>query len=63
MNCPTCRKTVIRDGNPRFPFCTERCRLVDLGKWVNEEYRVPEADSEAAAQALIAGVPDPDRER
>jgi endogenous inhibitor of DNA gyrase (YacG/DUF329 family) len=27
--------------NPTFPFCTDRCRLVDLGAWFNEEYRVP----------------------
>ena len=65
MKCPTCQAVTKKgnQGNPRFPFCTERCRLIDLGKWVNEEYRVPEADSEAAAQALVEGMPDPDRER
>ncbi len=63
MKCPTCSKTVIKDGNPRFPFCNERCRLIDLGRWANEEYRVPEEASEAEAQALVDGLPDPDRER
>ncbi|MBI4445445.1 MAG: DNA gyrase inhibitor YacG [Acidobacteria bacterium] len=38
--CPTCRKAVARK-QPFFPFCSERCRLVDLGKWLGEEYRVP----------------------
>ncbi len=41
MKCPTCRKAVVKDGNPRYPFCNERCRLIDLGKWIDEEYRVP----------------------
>ena len=39
--CPTCKKAAAREGNPRFPFCTERCRLIDLGRWIDEEYRVP----------------------
>lgn len=40
--CPICRKAVLpRDRNPVFPFCSARCRAVDLGKWLGEEYRVP----------------------
>lgn len=40
--CPICAKEVApRTANPAFPFCSERCRLVDLGKWLGEEYRVP----------------------
>ena len=41
MKCPTCGKKVDWKDNPNRPFCSERCKLVDLGKWVNEEYRVP----------------------
>jgi uncharacterized protein len=41
MKCPTCGKPVDWPDNPFRPFCSERCKLVDLGKWVNEEYRVP----------------------
>jgi endogenous inhibitor of DNA gyrase (YacG/DUF329 family) len=29
------------DANPYRPFCSERCKLIDLGAWANEEYRVP----------------------
>jgi endogenous inhibitor of DNA gyrase (YacG/DUF329 family) len=29
-----------------MPFCSERCRLIDLGKWLNEEYRLPDLDAE-----------------
>jgi endogenous inhibitor of DNA gyrase (YacG/DUF329 family) len=37
-----CRKPAPpRADNRWFPFCSERCKLVDLGKWLGEEYRVP----------------------
>jgi len=39
--CPTCNKPVPWQDNPHRPFCSERCKLIDLGKWVNAEYRVP----------------------
>lgn len=40
--CPICRKPAApRADNASFPFCSPRCRTVDLGKWLNEEYRVP----------------------
>ena len=40
--CPICKKPATpRAENPSFPFCSPRCRTVDLGKWLNEEYRVP----------------------
>ncbi len=42
VKCPICKKeTAWRDDNPFRPFCSERCRLIDLGKWASEEYRVP----------------------
>jgi hypothetical protein len=41
--CPQCGKPVEWDAaNPHRPFCSERCRLVDLGKWAAEDYRVPD---------------------
>jgi endogenous inhibitor of DNA gyrase (YacG/DUF329 family) len=43
MKCPTCGKEAEWKDNPFRPFCCERCKLVDLGRWVNEEYRVPGA--------------------
>lgn len=40
--CLTCKKEILpRKENPAFPFCSARCRAVDLGKWLGEEYRVP----------------------
>jgi endogenous inhibitor of DNA gyrase (YacG/DUF329 family) len=41
MACPICGKDArARAENRVFPFCSDRCRQVDLGKWLNEEYRV-----------------------
>jgi endogenous inhibitor of DNA gyrase (YacG/DUF329 family) len=37
LRCPTCRILVLRD-DPDFPFCSERCRLIDLGKWASGAY-------------------------
>ncbi len=39
--CPTCNKPVQRENNPFRPFCSERCKMIDFGAWVNEEYAVP----------------------
>ncbi|HJU53516.1 MAG TPA: DNA gyrase inhibitor YacG [Pyrinomonadaceae bacterium] len=41
MICPTCGKTAEWQDNPHRPFCSERCKLIDFGRWANEEYRVP----------------------
>jgi hypothetical protein len=35
--CPTCKKPV-KNGDPDFPFCSERCRVIDLGKWASGAY-------------------------
>lgn len=41
--CPICKKPVLpRAQNPVFPFCGTRCKMVDLGKWLGQEYRVPD---------------------
>lgn len=47
VDCPTCKKHVEWvDSNPYRPFCSERCKLIDLGAWANEEYRVPSEDAD-----------------
>ncbi len=38
--CPVCKKQEPWAGNPFRPFCSERCKLTDLGKWASEEYRI-----------------------
>jgi endogenous inhibitor of DNA gyrase (YacG/DUF329 family) len=53
IKCPICKKEV-QTGSPDFPFCSERCRLLDLGNWASEKYKIsspaqpqaPEQDDE-----------------
>jgi hypothetical protein len=42
MKCPVCSKDADR-RNPDFPFCGERCRLIDLGNWAAERYLISTA--------------------
>jgi endogenous inhibitor of DNA gyrase (YacG/DUF329 family) len=46
VRCPVCRRKTTWEENPFKPFCSERCKLTDLGKWASEEYRVPDEDTE-----------------
>ena len=39
LRCPTCRKIVLR-GDADFPFCSDRCRIIDLGKWASGGYKI-----------------------
>ncbi len=42
VNCPTCDKqTEFSPTNPFRPFCSERCKLIDLGEWASESHRIP----------------------
>ncbi len=41
-HCPICRKPTDSVTDAEFPFCSERCRLVDLGNWAMEKYKVSE---------------------
>jgi endogenous inhibitor of DNA gyrase (YacG/DUF329 family) len=44
--CPICKKEARPRGeNPCFPFCGARCKQIDLGAWVSEEYRLPAEES------------------
>jgi endogenous inhibitor of DNA gyrase (YacG/DUF329 family) len=44
VSCPHCKKSALWDSaNLYRPFCCERCKMIDLGKWANEEYRVEQA--------------------
>ena len=49
--CPICSKSyeiAALDELPSFPFCCERCRLIDLGRWVDGEYAIPGGQAPAA---------------
>jgi endogenous inhibitor of DNA gyrase (YacG/DUF329 family) len=44
ITCPTCKKIIIWDSaNDSRPFCSARCKLIDLGKWANDEHTIVES--------------------
>jgi len=40
IKCPTCRQRTEWNNNPYRPFCSERCKLLDLGAWGSDGYRI-----------------------
>lgn len=45
VQCPTCQTGVIWDENSKFrPFCSERCKLIDLGDWAAESHKIAGSD-------------------
>ncbi len=55
LRCPSCRSLVLRE-DPHFPFCSERCRTIDLGKWASGGYVIstPITDPEELMDAEAA---------
>ncbi|WP_041577983.1 DNA gyrase inhibitor YacG [Bdellovibrio bacteriovorus] len=50
VKCPQCGLLALYSSeNPFRPFCSERCRLIDLGEWASESYRIPVKDSSSDA--------------
>ena len=54
LKCPICKKDV-KLGEANFPFCSERCRLIDLGNWSAGKYRIsapadPQQDEEESEE-------------
>jgi endogenous inhibitor of DNA gyrase (YacG/DUF329 family) len=45
IRCPICRK-IVPFNDPNMPFCSDRCRVIDLGNWASEVYSVPASESE-----------------
>ncbi|MGI9247063.1 MAG: DNA gyrase inhibitor YacG [Steroidobacteraceae bacterium] len=63
LNCPTCQKPVEWSPAAKWrPFCSERCRLIDLGAWMTEQHSIPgEEDPSAFGDPDDAGPDDPPR--
>lgn len=57
VRCPTCRKVGPWFEGPYGPFCSARCKWVDLGRWLDEDYRI----SEPLAPELAAATPEEER--
>ncbi len=64
FRCPACRRPFALSIDPKssqhqsFPFCSERCKLVDLGAWLDAEYRIPSQPDEESEDALYDGFDD-----
>ena len=51
--CPTCKaavETADLAGDPHFPFCSRRCKLIDLGRWFEGDYRISEPAGPTAGE-------------
>ena len=59
MKCPICKKDAER-SNPEFPFCSERCRTIDLGNWASGRYVVSTPLSSAGSTKAATSEQDED---
>jgi uncharacterized protein len=62
LRCPICKKEVKRT-NPDFPFCTDRCRLIDLSKWASGGYVISSPVTDAEEGIRDRTVEDEDKDR
>ena len=52
VKCPTCGRSIEwSEASPFRPFCSERCRLIDLGAWLTEKHAIPAEDVESTPDA------------
>jgi endogenous inhibitor of DNA gyrase (YacG/DUF329 family) len=68
MLCPICKKPVEdpRDADhrpPNYPFCSERCKLIDLGRWLGGRYQIPVAQDDESDAAPPDSASDRDLPR
>jgi endogenous inhibitor of DNA gyrase (YacG/DUF329 family) len=56
LRCPICKKPV-KSNDAEFPFCSERCRLIDLGKWASGTY-VISSPVHDTSDSMSGGLPD-----
>ena len=60
VSCPICGR--VMEGQslaewPQFPFCSERCKTIDLGRWLGETYRIPAEEPEDARSSEEPDLP------
>jgi uncharacterized protein len=61
VRCPTCKREIAwSDEFPHRPFCSDRCRLIDLGAWLSEKHAIPDTDAalgDESAHGDVSGEP------
>ena len=60
LRCPICKKPV-KAAAPEFPFCSERCRTIDLGKWASGAYVISSPVTDAEEAIPETDLEDPDK--
>jgi endogenous inhibitor of DNA gyrase (YacG/DUF329 family) len=55
LRCPICKK-VVKSNDAEFPFCSDRCRTIDLGKWATDAYRISSPVTDTS-DAIEEGLP------
>jgi hypothetical protein len=55
LRCPICKK-VVKGNDAEFPFCSDRCRTIDLGKWASDAYRISSPVTDTS-DAIEEGLP------
>jgi len=61
LRCPICKKTV-KSGDSDFPFCSDRCRTIDLGKWASGGYVIKSPVTDSDEQIRDSAPEDPEGE-
>jgi uncharacterized protein len=52
VKCPTCGRSIEwSEQSPFRPFCSERCRIIDLGAWLTEKHAIPGSESQLEPDA------------
>jgi endogenous inhibitor of DNA gyrase (YacG/DUF329 family) len=59
LRCPICKK-VVKSTDTDFPFCSDRCRLIDLGKWASGGYVIPSPITDAEESIRDTDPEDPE---
>jgi endogenous inhibitor of DNA gyrase (YacG/DUF329 family) len=60
LRCPICKKDV-KNGDADFPFCSDRCRTIDLGKWASGGYVIASPVTDAEEQ--VQDIPPDDQDK
>ena len=58
VRCPTCKREIAwSDEFPHRPFCSDRCRLIDLGAWLSEKHAIPDTDAQPSDETALGDAP------
>ena len=58
IKCPTCRREIEWSSSEFRPFCSERCRLIDLGAWLTEKHAIPGDAAETGGETPDDSAPE-----